>query len=55
MSEKLNAAKIEFEVAENQFNWATGDAIDAAIERYNRALENYNRELQAHGFNEITV
>lgn len=46
MDEKLKQAKLEFEIAENQFNWATGDAIDGAIERYNVALENYNNELK---------
>lgn len=54
MNELLKQAKMEFEVAENQFNWATGDAVDGAIEKYNAALLNYNKVLESQGLDTIS-
>lgn len=46
MIDSLKEAKTLLEVAENQFNWATGDAIDGTIEKYNEALSKYNKVFE---------
>ena len=40
--DEVKEAKIQFEIAENHFNWAEPEYIDKAIEEYNQALENLN-------------
>lgn len=53
MNEAFKNAKIELEIAENQFDRATGDAVDSAIERYNIALSNYNKIFNKENLEEV--